>query len=220
MPQIIPNWHPIFVHFTVALLTVAAGFLILAWFSKDKCRFSAKLHDAGLLNLWLGAALSAVTVALGFYAYNTVTHDTPSHAAMTEHRNWALLTFVFILVAAGVAWWRARTRVSRALVGLMLVVAPLVGVTAWHGGELVYRYGLGVMALPKHDGQEGHAHDHGADGHGDMESAPSPGMPPAAVVPHGSPGETHVDDGHHDAPATKKGEPPPHDDSNSPPHTH
>lgn len=29
--EIIPNWHPIFVHFTVALLSVAAAFTIAAY---------------------------------------------------------------------------------------------------------------------------------------------------------------------------------------------
>ncbi|NOR51996.1 MAG: hypothetical protein GQ470_05195, partial [Gammaproteobacteria bacterium] len=33
-----------------------------------------------------------LTVASGLYAYNTVAHDTPSHAAMTLHRDWALAT--------------------------------------------------------------------------------------------------------------------------------
>lgn len=32
------------------------------------------------------------TVLAGWYAYNTVPHTALSHAAMTDHRNWALST--------------------------------------------------------------------------------------------------------------------------------
>lgn len=34
MIEIIPNWHPIFVHFTIGLFTAAFGFSILAFLFK------------------------------------------------------------------------------------------------------------------------------------------------------------------------------------------
>ena len=48
-------------------------------------------------------------------------------------------------------------------IGLVIGVI-LLGVTAWYGGELVYRHGLGVMSLPESE-TEGHSHD-GDDDHG------------------------------------------------------
>jgi uncharacterized membrane protein len=163
MLEIIPNWHPIFVHFTVALLSVAVGLhLITRFMSNGKLR--SQWEIVAQWNLWMGAIFSLVTVALGFVAYNTVAHDTASHAAMTEHRNWALVTTVVFVLLAG--WSAVRARVGKdvhnlILVGL-LVGGGLLLSTAWHGGEAVYRFGLGVMSLPKTD-----SHEHSAAGHGD-----------------------------------------------------
>ncbi len=160
--MILPNWHPIFVHFTVAMLTVAAIFHVLAVFMKP-----SNLRDEFTVlarwNLWLGASVSVVTVIFGFWAFNTVEHDDPSHAAMKVHRNWALATLtVFLLLGAWSAWrHRAGRAVKPLFVMLLLVGSGVMGFTAWHGGELVYRYGIGVMALPKineHRHDE-HAHD-------------------------------------------------------------
>jgi len=187
MFEIIPNWHPIFVHFTVALLSLAVGLFIVTPF------MSGSLHEQWAIvarwALWFGAGFMVITGLTGLYAYNTVTHDTPSHIAMTEHRNWAIATIAAFLALA--AWSVIRVRTARRLgmtfVGLLALSGVLLASTAWHGGELVYRHGLGVMALPKsdthhhgegeadhHDHDEGQAHhdhdddhDHGdADGHG------------------------------------------------------
>jgi len=42
----------------------------------------------------------------------------------------------------------------------MVVAGSILASTAWRGSELVYRYGLGVMSLPKSEG-DGHNHAHG-----------------------------------------------------------
>ncbi len=174
MPEIIPNYHPIFVHFTVALLSVSTAlFVILLLFRRvlpENLRI--QFGVVARWNLWFGAAVTLVTVAAGFHAYNTVAHDGPSHAAMTVHRNWALATAALIMVSA--VWSIVRTRAGKKAGGLfitLLLIAQMVLLTAaWHGGEIVYRYGLGVMSLPQSSG-EGHDHDHGAGGgHGADET--------------------------------------------------
>ncbi len=43
---------------------------------------------------------------------------------------------------------------------LLLVAQLFLFSTAWRGGELVYRHGLGVLSLPQTEG-EGHSHSHG-----------------------------------------------------------
>lgn len=159
MIEIIPNWHPVFVHFTVALLTVSLGLFLFSQLVKcDQAVLVAKW------NLWIGAGVSLLTLVAGFYAYNTVAHDTPSHEAMTEHKNWALVTLALLLpvVVWSVLAHRQGKTLGAAFVALFLVVGGLLAATAWHGGEVVYRYGLGVMSLPKTD-----SHDHGAHGHSD-----------------------------------------------------
>jgi len=170
MIEIIPNWHPVFVHFTVALLSVSLGLFVLSMVVKcDQAVLVAKW------NLWIGAGISLLTLAAGFYAYNTVAHDTPSHEAMTEHKNLALITLGLLVPV--VLWSVVSHRQGRTLgagfVVLFLLVGGMLASTAWHGGEVVYRYGLGVMSLPKTDKHDhaGHAHDgdHAAD-EGHVES--------------------------------------------------
>lgn len=155
MIEIIPNWHPIFVHFSVALLTISFGLFVLGMFAKcEQAILVAKW------NLWIGSGITLLTVAAGMYAYNTVSHDTPSHLAMTEHKNIALFTVALLLplVIWSVISHRKKHALSAGFVGLFLLVAAMLMGTAWHGGELVYRYGLGVMSMPKTDT---HDHDHG-----------------------------------------------------------
>ena len=161
MIEIIPNWHPYLVHFTIALLTVSVITIVVSALAKDIDR-RRQLLTFGLWNLWLGVAISLLTAGAGIYAYNTVDHDTPSHAAMTDHRNWALITLaVFISLAI---WSRmsASLRTKASPVFLLAAVIGLLSLmtTGYKGAETVYRHGIGVMSLPKSEG-EGHAHEHG-----------------------------------------------------------
>ncbi len=183
MIEIIPNWHPIFVHFSVGLLLIAALFHIVVMLTRDgdlKQAFS----QVASWNLWVGTAISLVTVIAGWFAYNSVNHDTPSHLAMIEHRNLALVTFAVYLA---VGLWSAMAAKKHAPIKWPLVIAVCVAggllvSTAWHGGELVYRHGLGVMSLPNPDA---HAHGEGAGHNHDHDSA----------SPSQSSGHAH-DDGH------------------------
>ena len=162
MLQIIPNWHPIFVHFTVALLSLTVifsliGMLLPKGVLKEQCLVFARW------SLWLGTAFAIITALAGWDAYNTVAHDTPSHAAMTEHRNWAIAALTaFVLLSLWSIWDLNNQRKANALFALLLLVGgALLVSTAWRGGELVYRYGLGVMSLPQTENDaDGHEHAH------------------------------------------------------------
>ncbi len=165
MIEIIPNWHPVFVHFTVALLIVAAATHLLSHFL-PKGELADQLTIVARWNLWIGVGFTLLTVAAGWYAYYTVSHDAPSHEAMTGHRNWAMTTLVLFLGVAGWEYYLSRHGKGKGwlFTVLMVIAAGLLLSTAWHGGELVYRYGLGVMSMPKPKGP-GHTHEHG-EGHG------------------------------------------------------
>jgi len=167
MPEIIPNWHPILVHFTVGLLSLSVILFVVINF------ISGTLHEQWLIVarwlLWFGAGIILLTALAGLFAYNTVAHDIPSHAAMTEHRNWAISIIILFPLLAGWAAWCVRSgkALGKGFVALMLVGGLLLLSTAWHGGEAVYRYGLGVMSLPNVD-----SHQHGGeDGHADGEAS-------------------------------------------------
>lgn len=165
MLSIIPNWHPIFVHFTVALFSTSAGFYLLHYitkhFPKTPAWLNAELETVARWCLWSASIISIATVSFGFYAYYTVKHDAVSHAAMTTHRNWALLTISMIILLAvwSIRRYRKQIKITLTFILVLLITEGLLLTTAWHGGELVYRYGLGVMSLPTAE-EIGHQHTH------------------------------------------------------------
>lgn len=162
--EIIPNWHPIFVHFTVALLSVSVCLFLICGFVKRE-PFRGQCRVVAYWNLWIGAGITLVTVSTGFYAFNTVAHDDPSHLAMTDHRNWALVTAsAFLALTAWSVWqYRAKKSLNPVFLFSMAIALLLLLSTAWHGGELVFRHGLGVKSLPQVESStgDGHAHSHG-----------------------------------------------------------
>jgi uncharacterized membrane protein len=199
MPEIIPNFHPLAVHFPIALIILSAFFHVLGWFTRGS-RCGNHCAILGHTTLWLGALAAIPTVLLGWMASNSVNHDEAGHLAMLPHRAWALVTLAVLLVIAG--WDALRNKVDAEIKPVSAIVtiaaAVLVGITAWHGGELVYRHGLGVIALPSSEaGHDHHNHDHGApleplSQHKDAgTSSPMPlEEPPQPESEH------HHDDGH------------------------
>jgi uncharacterized membrane protein len=148
----------------VALLIVATAIHLLSRFMPNS-KLRNQLTIVARWNLRIGVAITLLTVAAGWYAYSTVSHDAPSHIAMTEHCNWAMVTLALFLGIAGWEYYLSRRGENQSwlFTGLLAIAAVFLLSTAWHGGELVYRYGLGVMSMPKPEGP-GHTHEHG-DGH-------------------------------------------------------
>ncbi len=193
MPEIIPNLHPLLVHFPIALITVSAVFHVAALTTRNKtCAVLA--HTS----LWLAALLALPTVLFGWLAFNSVNHDDAGHVAMLTHRAWALGTLALLALLA--IWDALRCKVDAKpawwFAGAVIGAWGIVAVTAWHGGELVYRHGLGVMSLPASEAGQSHGHAHnsivdGAD-HADVIMPPEDN---AHEHPQGQPHE-HLHDGH------------------------
>lgn len=169
--EIIPNWHPIFVHFTIGLLGISALlYLATLIFKKESLLVAARW------NLWIGAIITAGTVLAGFQAYNTVAHDAASHAAMTDHRNWGLVTAGLFTLLALWATWKQRTAktVHPLFVLIIIGAAALLAITGYKGGEVVYRHGTGVLRLPEVHDNGGHdSHIHKKDHHKVIEEKPA-----------------------------------------------
>ena len=190
MIEIIPNWHPAFVHFPIALTAAALAFTAIGTVFR-RWSYAAQCLMTGRWMLWGAALFALVAATFGWFAFNSVAHDEVSHAAMMVHRNWALGALAALLALAAWDVWRGRSGrmpspniPSPGFLGLLVVAWLLVNSTAWHGAELVYRHGLGVMSLPESEGPD-HTHEHGA-GHG--------GMPvQGEAVPHED-GHTHRHD--------------------------
>jgi uncharacterized membrane protein len=173
MVEIIPNWHPVFVHFPIALVLASVGLHLVAPLLPARWREQCLL--VAHWNLWLAVVAVLATVASGWQAFNSVDHDDAGHVAMLEHRRWALITSgVVVVLAVWAGWCRIRQReTGLPFLGVLLVAGALVLTTAWHGGELVYRHGLGVRGFP---------------------AAPAPAMPaaPAATAPPAHDHSTHT----------------------------
>lgn len=94
MVEIVPNWHPIWVHFPIALLSIATLFFLLGLVFPGK--LGEKVTAAARWNLAVGCALLIPTLLTGYLAYNSVAHDGPGHQAMKRHmtaglgRRWCL----------------------------------------------------------------------------------------------------------------------------------
>ena len=195
MIDIVPNWHPLAVHFPVALVMTATFFFLAGLVLKSN--ISKELLSASKWCLW-GAGIAALVAAFfGWLAYNSVAHDEPSHAAMTLHRNWAVPTAIFIALLALYEYairdvWGQK---KKGLVLTLLISASLLtSVTGWLGGEAVYRYGIGVLRIPNADS---HKHSGGeSEDHDDMTSNPHDETKKKTEVqlekaPHGSDNHAH-----------------------------
>ena len=152
---LIPNWHPLLVHFTLALIITSSAFFVLSRIMKKK---GTVFVTVAKWTLWVGAGVTIFTVVAGFDAYNTVNHDDAGHAIMKVHRLWAIITLGVTLV---VAFWVYKAKaISTAIVAASVILSGLAGTAGYFGAELVYRHGIGVMRMPATDG-EGHAHGDG-----------------------------------------------------------
>ena len=193
MIEIIVNLHPALVHFPVALISISALFHIAAKLLGRQSRYAINCAVLAHSTLWLAALTALPTVLFGWLASNTVNHDDAGHAAMLLHRSWAIATVLVLAVIAAwdISYHKINTIPSARLVAFVIVASGLVTTTAWHGAELVYRHGLGVMSIPP-SGGEGHAHEH-ADGEGHGNSMPEQKIEPSHEDAHDHDSATSAD---------------------------
>ena len=143
-------WHPIFVHFSIALLSMATLFYLLAALFPGAAKRNQWIIVAEW-TLWVGDGLTALTLLFGWLAFNSVNHDDASHEAMLVHATWAVITATGF---GSIAIWSIRQRRAGMYPSRLFSVALLVSfgclmATGLRGGELVFRYGLAVSSLPK-----------------------------------------------------------------------
>lgn len=148
----LPNWHPFFVHFPVALFTMAVLCDIALI-----VRYRYSWLDRATVMLYCGATLSSFATALsGKLAADRLLPQASEEAVelIGRHGDWAFLTVVLFFVVTVVRFdslWRDRgseyPRVQRfRLVGLLLALVGEAALltTASRGGAAVYRHGVGV----------------------------------------------------------------------------
>lgn len=170
MIDLVPNWHPVWVHFTIGLLGGAVLFYLLAVIGKSAAWGRGAL-SAARWSLGAGIIFAVLALLTGWWAMGSVAHDDSGHANMLVHRNWAFGTAA-VFVVCGI-WMFLRRDQQVASIGLLLLaLVALAGLarTGFEGGQNVFEHGLGVQRLPDVGAHDHGAHEHGA-GMGESQSA-------------------------------------------------
>ncbi len=150
MIEIIPNFHPIFTHFTVALFSTAFGFGALA-FLTARYPIANEFSTVSYWCLWASGIVTIFTLEAGFNAYASERHDAVSHVAMTTHMGWALITAtaIFFMAQWGLNKYFNNKKINILFLVGLLITTVLIMTTGWYGAEVVYRHGIGVISLPQ-----------------------------------------------------------------------
>lgn len=138
-----PTIHPMVVHFTIAIIYLAALAGLVGLFVK-RDGFFARLF---LLLLVLSVV---ATLAAGVAGVISESYVRPSRAVsliLSLHKRDGELTGVLVLIALGFQWFRQRKRKSISLLALLfcLLATVMVSITGFFGGTMVYDHGLGVQ---------------------------------------------------------------------------
>ena len=145
--SILPGWHPIVVHFPLALVVTAAGFLLAAKFARSD-QTVRTLAIVGTWNLCLGTVAALLALATGLAAVLDLHVGAGAHHAITAHLKSAITSTCALLL---VSVWRgagsaADSRPSWLLLVVMLAATSALIVTGYRGGQNVYGFGIGVSA--------------------------------------------------------------------------
>ena len=138
-------WHPMLVHFPLAL-TVTAWALLLGARLLRRAELAAVLATVGTWNLCLGAALAVITLGTGLAAILDLNVGAAARASISTHAKWAIFTTLALVL---LAVWRgagteSRSRPSWLFVIVLLAATGALITTGYRGGQNVYRFGIGV----------------------------------------------------------------------------
>lgn len=144
--KLLPGWHPIVVHFPLALVITATLFLLAARLVRRESH-AATLATVGTWNLCLGALAALFALATGLAAMLGLHVGAAAQQSISVHVKWAIFTTLALVL---LAVWRGagNAQESRPSWILMLVLSAATAaliVTGYRGGENVYRYGVGVQ---------------------------------------------------------------------------
>jgi uncharacterized membrane protein len=133
-------FHPILVHFPIALIIV--GFLadIVSLFIKsEKC-----LSKTGFYLMVLGAV-----AALAAWSSGHLFTDPPTEGEMakvfTKHETAATITLIIMIIGAGIRSWmvikkKEDTKLKWVVFGLFLAAVITITFTGYMGGAMVYGF--------------------------------------------------------------------------------
>jgi uncharacterized membrane protein len=133
------------VHFPIAL-TLTAGVLLIAAKLVRSETLAATLATTGTWNLCMGAVAAVFALATGLAAVLDLQVGAAAHAAIAAHVKWAVFTSLALVLTAV---WRGagnaqQARPSGLFLAVFIATCAALAVAGYHGGQNVYRYGIGV----------------------------------------------------------------------------
>jgi uncharacterized membrane protein len=138
-----PPYHPLIVHFPVALLTTAALLELCAVLFKRE-----ELSRAGWWIQLVGTVAILAAAFTGIIAENASTIPGGAAGSLDLHKE---LAFVCASAFTALLLWRVGARTSipgskkwHYVLAYCATVILLI-LVAWFGGELVYRFGVGTL---------------------------------------------------------------------------
>lgn len=139
-----PNIHPLFVHLPIALLTISFIFDLLGHLRKQN-----EFERTAWWTL-LGGMIGLIgTISTGLIAEHSVviSEAAREHFQMHEQTAFAVGGMYSILFLWRIA---SRTQLPKSRETMYLALSflgvVLLWIGAWYGGELVFRFGVGVQA--------------------------------------------------------------------------
>ncbi len=141
-------WHPVVVHFPLALILVATILLLAARLLR-KASLAATAATVGTWNLCLGALACLFALGSGLGGAIGLDVDAAARQAISTHMKWALFTTLALLL---LAIWRgagtaSESRPSWLFMILLLAASAALAFTGFRGGKNVYEYGVGVKKI-------------------------------------------------------------------------
>ncbi len=121
---LIPGWHPLVVHFPLALVITGTLCLLSARLLRRES-LAATLATVGTWNLCLGAVAALFALATGLAAVIGLHAGTAAHQAVSVHVKWAIFTSLALVL---LAVWRgagsaASSRPSWIFMAVLLAAA-------------------------------------------------------------------------------------------------
>jgi uncharacterized membrane protein len=136
------NYHPLFVHFPIALWLAALLFELLA-----VLRANDDFHRTAARLLYLGTLGGVLAVATGLYAQASVPESGPAHDVMEVHETFMWITTSAALGLCMLAFFRRKNFTAglrKLLLAGLVIVGLLVALGTDRGAQLVYQYATGV----------------------------------------------------------------------------
>ena len=149
----ITHIHPMVVHFPIVLFLTAVAVELLVLIRNGDLSARQCLPGIALAALVLAALAAVVAASFGDIALDAAVDKGFPKGPLEEHEGLGMTTMSYFVVLALVqlwAWWRRIPLAGGrgwAIFALGVIGIGILIAAAYHGGELVYHYGVNVDAV-------------------------------------------------------------------------